>query len=219
MRASDRAYRMLREQIIEWELEPGTVLGEVEQAARLGVSRTPLREALSRLAADGLVASQAGRGLVVTAVSIDDIAELFEARQALEQRVASLAAERRDFAVFSALQAEFRDSDRLLADHHAYYELVSRFDIAMDEAARSPYLVAALANVRTHLVRIRRLAQDDPARLAAAAGEHLLIVDAVVAGDAQLAAHATHIHLYRSLQNIMHSATSGRLAERLGAAV
>lgn len=215
MRASDRAYRELRREIVEWQLAPGTVLGEVEQAARLGVSRTPLREALSRLVADGLVELQGARGLVVTAVSLDNITELFEARQALEQRAASLAAERRDQGIFAALQAEFRDSERLLADNTLYYDLVARFDAAMDEAARSPYLVAALKGVRTHLVRIRRLAQDNPERLAAAASEHLLIVDAVVAGDGELAAHATHVHLYRSLQNILESARGGRLAERL----
>lgn len=216
MRASDRAYRVLREEIVEWQLAPGTVLGEVEQAARLGVSRTPLREALSRLAADGLVESQAARGLVVTAVSLDNITELFEARQALEVQAASLAAARRDSTVFEALQEEFRNTQRLLADNHGYYDLVSRFDEALDDAARSPYLIAALRGVRTHLVRIRRLAQDNPERLAAAATEHLLIVDAIVAGDAELAAHATHIHLYRSLQNILQAATAGRLAESLG---
>ena len=216
MRASDRAYRELRREIVEWQLAPGTVLGEVEQAARLGVSRTPLREALSRLVADGLVELQGARGLVVTAVSLDNITELFEARQALEQRAASLAAQRREPHIFAALQSEFRDSERLLADNTLYYDLVARFDAAMDEAARSPYLVAALRGVRTHLVRIRRLAQDDTERLAAAASEHLLIVDAVVAGDGELAAHATHVHLYRSLQNILESARGGRLAERLG---
>ena len=54
MRASDKAYAALREDIIEWRLAPGTVLAEVEQSERLGISRTPLREALSRLTAEGL---------------------------------------------------------------------------------------------------------------------------------------------------------------------
>jgi DNA-binding GntR family transcriptional regulator len=215
MRASDRAYATLRAEIVDWRLEPGMVLAEVEQAARLGVSRTPLREALSRLTADGLVEAQSGRGLVVTGVSLADITELFEARQALEQRAAALAAQRRDPAVFEELQAELRDSAALLADTSAYYDLVGRFDAAMDIAAASPYLVSALNAVRTHLARIRRLAQDDRERLAQAASEHLLIVDAVIDGDAELAAHATHVHLHRSLQNILHAASTGRLADQL----
>ena len=96
MRASDKAYAALREEIIEWRLLPGTVLAEVEQSERLGVSRTPLREALSRLTAEGLTTTAGGRGVVVTDISLDDIDELFELRETLEGRAAALAAERGD---------------------------------------------------------------------------------------------------------------------------
>src|SRR6476620_12254154 len=91
MRASDKAYAALRDDIIEWRLAPGTVLAEVEQSERLGVSRTPLREALGRLTAEGLAAPHSGRGVVVTAISLDHAAELFELRSALECQAASLA--------------------------------------------------------------------------------------------------------------------------------
>jgi DNA-binding GntR family transcriptional regulator len=94
MRASDRAYAALREDIIEWRLLPGTVLAEVEQSERLGVSRTPLREALSRLTAEGLTTAAGGRGVVVTDISLEDIDELFELRETLECKAAALAAER-----------------------------------------------------------------------------------------------------------------------------
>lgn len=212
MRASDRAYAALRDDILEWRLQPGTVLGEVEQAARLGVSRTPLREALARLSADGLVEALAGRGLVVTEASVDSVVELFEVREALEAKAAALAAERREVAVFEALRDEFRDAADLLADpsRHAYYDLVRRFDQAMDEAVDNAYLVGALAGLRTHLARIRRLAHDNPARLAAAAAEHLLIAEAIVAGDAELARSATIVHLHRSLNTILDTADAGR---------
>ena len=92
MRASDRAYRALREEIVEGDLPPGAVLGEVEQSARLGLSRTPLREALSRLVADGLAAPATGRGVVVTAVSLDEAPQLFDLRIALETLAARRAA-------------------------------------------------------------------------------------------------------------------------------
>lgn len=215
MRASDRAYAQLRDEIVNWQLAPGNVLAEVEQSIRLGVSRTPLREALARLTADGLVEPQAGRGLVVTDLSLDTITQLFEARQALEQRAASLAATRRNPQVFTSLRAELENQTELLDDREAYYDVVARFDTAMDEAAASPYLVAALRGIRTHLARIRRLAQDDRDRLASAASEHLLIIDAIIAGDPELAAHATHIHLHRSLQNILSTANTGHLTDRL----
>lgn len=207
LRASDRAYRALRDEIVDWELPPGSVLGEVEQSTRLGVSRTPLREALSRLTADGLVASQAGRGLVVTELSLDNIRELFEVRQALEAQAARLAALRHEGDTFERLEAEFLSVNELLAiddpARHDYYDLVSRFDVAIDEAVHNPYLVTALDSLRTHLVRVRRLAKDNPERLSAAASEHLLIVQAIVARDPELAAQATNIHLHRALQSAL----------------
>src|SRR6478752_1835677 len=107
MRASDRAYATLLDEIQSGVLRPGAVLGEVEQAARLGVSRTPLREALGRLAADGLVAQQSPRVTVVTDVDAGDIRELFEVRRALEETAARLAAERGDAAAFAALADAF----------------------------------------------------------------------------------------------------------------
>jgi DNA-binding GntR family transcriptional regulator len=209
MRASDRAYCALREQILDGDLAPGTVLGEVEQAARLGVSRTPLREALARLASEGLVSPHSGRGVVVTEVSVDRVAELFEVRGALEEQAARLAARRRDPAVFERLQAELRLAPALLENgdpaRHEYYELVARLDAAIDEAVQNPLLVATLTGVRTHVARIRRLAHDNPERLREAAREHLMIVDAIVDGSESLAAHATQLHLHRSLKNILGS--------------
>ena len=213
MRASDRAYRTLRDEILEWQLAPGTVLGEVEQATRLGVSRTPLREALARIVADGLVEAQSGRGLVVSDASLESVTELFEVREALEAKAAALAAERRDPDVFEALAAELRASGPLLADpaRHAYYDLVRRIDEAMDDAVANAWLVTQLRSLRTHLVRIRRLSRDNPERLAAAAAEHLLIVEAIAAGDAELARSATLVHLHRSLRNIIATAETGQL--------
>lgn len=209
MRASDQAYLALREQIIDGSLAAGSVLAEVEQSRRLGVSRTPLREALARLVGDGLVSSHTGRGLVVTAVTTNRIRELFEVRQPLEEQAARLAARRRDRSVFESLQAEFRGVEVLLATddpaRHRYYELVGRLDATIDAAAGNPLLVATLNGVRTHVARIRRMSSDNPQRLREAAREHLLIVDAIVDGEETIAATATALHLYRSLTNILES--------------
>ncbi|MCU1425495.1 MAG: GntR family transcriptional regulator [Microbacteriaceae bacterium] len=209
MRASDRAYLVLREEILDGDLAAGSVLAEVEQSTRLGVSRTPVREALARLASDGLVAARSGRGLVVTDMSVERITELFEVREALEQQAARLAARRRDTAVFAALRAEFRRADELLENDDPartdYYALVARLDAAIDDAVANPFLIATLTGVRTHVARIRRFSQDNPARLREAAREHLVIVDAILDGSESLAAHATQIHLYRSLTNILGS--------------
>lgn len=207
VRASEHAYQQLRGEILDGELPPGAGLLEVEQSARIGVSRTPLRAAVARLIADGLVAGRSGRGFVVTAISVDSIGELYELRQALEEQAARLAAQRRDPATFRALRERFRAAPELLLQGeeglHRYYALNDEFDAALDAAVANPFLVGALANVRTHLARIRRLARGNPNRLRQAAEEHLLIVDAIIAGDATLAVHATHVHLHKSLTNVL----------------
>ena len=205
--ASERAYRQLRGEILDGVLPPGTGLLEVEQAARIGVSRTPLRAAVARLISDGLVAGRSGRGFVVTEISIERIRELYELRQALEEQAARLAALRRDPAVFLALREQFVTAPELLlqGEHgiHRYYDLIDELERAIDAAGANPYLVGALDAVRTHLSRIRRLARGNLARLRAAATEHLLIIDAIIAGDANLAAHATHVHLHQSLTSVL----------------
>lgn len=209
MRASDRAYSTLLDEIQSGILRPGAVLGEVEQAARLGVSRTPLREALGRLAADGLVAQQSPRVTVVTAIDAGDIREIFEVRRALEESAARLAAERGDATAFAGLARAFAavDLDGETDGRDDYYGLIARFDQTLDAAVENDYLTAALRTVRTHLVRVRRLARDNPDRLAASVAEHRLIASAIAARDADLAAHATHVHLHNALTNILQSLT------------
>ncbi|PRI10799.1 GntR family transcriptional regulator [Leucobacter massiliensis] len=207
MRASDRAYATLLEDIQRGSLPPGAVVAELEQAERLGISRTPMREAIGRLLADGLVRQQSPRVMVVADFDADDIRELFEARRALEERAARIAAERGERAVFAALAADFAaahpESCELAADE--YYALIARFDAAVDAAVGNRYLTGALRTVRAHLARARGLARDNHARLRASVAEHTLIAEAIAAGDPELAAHATHVHLHRALAAILTS--------------
>lgn len=211
MRASERAYSALRDDIVEWRLPPGTLLGEVEQSERLGVSRTPLREALGRLTAEGLTTA-AGRGVVVTAISLADIDELFELRETLEGRAAALAAERGEPVAFRRLQAELLDAPALLAAPEPavqdYYALADRLDAAIDDAISNSYLAQAMRSLRVHLVRIRRMAADNTDRLTTAAAEHAAIAGAIADRNPRLAAAATTVHLHSSLSHIKASAQS-----------
>ena len=220
MRASDRAYAALREDILTGRLTAGTALSEVELAERLGVSRTPLRAALARLALEGLVDTTRGRTGVVSAVSTASITELFELREALETQAARLAARRRDPAVFDALAERFAAAPALLADHgvEAYYALVAEFDRALDDALGNAVYRGALDNVRLHLARARRLATDNPERLVRSADEHRLICAAIRDGDAALAASATTVHLKASLTTILDTLAAAEAATTKGTA-
>lgn len=210
MRASDRAYASLLDDIQSGRLVPGAVLGEVEQSARLGVSRTPLREALTRLAADGLVTQASARVTVVTQIDARDIRSLFDVRRALEQEAARLAASSPLAPRFDHLADQFESASLDgEAARDAYYALIADFDEALDDAASNDYLAAALRTIRTHLVRVRKLARYQPDRLAASVSEHVLIARAIAARDAELAAHATHVHLHNALTSILASLEAG----------
>lgn len=211
--AADRAFDTLRAAIIEGDLAPGAPLTEVEQAMRLEVSRTPVREAFARLIAAGLVTERGPRSLVVSDIEPDDVAALFDLRRALDEQAARLAAARA--AADTTTGAEFRalsqrfgavDTSTLAADHpqrHGYYALVAEFDAALDAAlAGSPYLARAIVSTRVHLARVRRLASDDDARLAISAAEHGAIARAIADGDPERAAAATRLHLHEALTSI-----------------
>lgn len=206
MRASEKAYLRLQSEIVEGQLKPGTVLAEVEQSLRIGVSRTPLREALSRLSSEGLVVAQLGRGAVVSQISLTDITELYELREHLEALAAALAAKRCDVKVFKNLAKEFMRAPELIDSGsegiRLYYELNEKFDAAIDDSVRNSYLVVSLRNVRIHLSRVRRLARHNPDRLIESFKETLLIIEAIIAGNPSLASHASHVHLHKSFAHI-----------------
>ncbi len=211
--AADRAFEALRAAIVEGELPPGAPLTEVEQASRLGVSRTPVREAFARLIAAGLATERGPRTLLVSHIEPDDVTALFELRAALDEQAGRIAARRAGADVvasarFVNLAHRFASVTRetLAADdaqRHGYYALVAEFDAALDASlSNSPYLAAAIASTRVHLARVRRLARDDDARLAQSAAEHGAIARAIADGDSERAAAATRLHLHEALTSI-----------------
>lgn len=211
MRAGQRVYEQLRAEILDGDLAPGLSLAEVEISQRFGISRTPVREALGRLVADGLAEQSSGRGTAVSPISTDDIPPLFEVREALEVQSARLAARRGQPGGFAALAQELdRVTRELEAGHETpeYYELVARMDRMIDDAADNPWLEATLATVRTQLIRVRRLSAHDPERLARAAHEHAGIARAISSGSEQLAEAAVRLHLHHAL----HAALDRALA-------
>lgn len=211
MRASDRAYHALLEEIQTGLLAPGAVLQEVEQSVRLGVSRTPLRAALAQLAIDGLVRQVTPRVTVVTALDVDDIRALHVVRIALEGAAVRLAAERATIAEraeFAHIASEFARARPLETSAiDAYYKLIDRFDCMVDTVTTNPYLISGLATVRKHLVRVRSLARDLPERLLDSAREHSEIASAIASRDGELATHALHVHLNHALRSAIQILT------------
>ena len=200
---SDRVERALRDRILHGEVAPGERLNEVEIAGELGVSRGPIREALQRLASDGLVELQAHRGAFVRRLGPAEVRDLFEVRMALETTAARLAAQR-------ATDAQLADLDALV---HAGAEPIGHADVRFQgardlharlaEATANPALAAHLTLVNQELRLLRTRSGEVPARAEHAVAEHAAIVAAVRAGDADGAAAAMEAHLRSALTHAL----------------
>jgi DNA-binding GntR family transcriptional regulator len=210
VREGDRVYTQLREEIVQWKLVPGEVLGEAELSKRLGVSRTPIREALRRLEGDKLIQIRPGRGATVTDISVSSVAQLFQMREAIETYAARLAARKGDSTVFGSILDQLTsvlkglDPDHAPEDAYAEYrEVARRLHGAIEEAAGNVYLSAALQNVADHQARLRQLTNRNPARMYHAVQENVEICQAILDKDGDLAAELTAAHIHNGLQGII----------------
>ncbi|HZR92924.1 MAG TPA: GntR family transcriptional regulator [Gaiellaceae bacterium] len=192
---ADRAYYAIRELIVTLELPPGAVVREPELTERLGIGRTPVREALRRLAQERLIEVFPRRGMFVTKVDVRDLARLCEVRAALEPEAARLAAERAtqdDLDELRALIGELAAVRR--RDPRALIDLDERIHRAIYHASHNPFLVETLEEYYAHALRIWMvaLARTD---LGTAVGGHREVLEAVVAGNATRAARLMREHV------------------------
>lgn len=199
-RASERALADLREAILDGDLPAGAHLGEVEIAERLGLSRTPVREALTRLAAEGLVELEAHRGARVTRFSRADLDGIFDVRLALEPQATARAALHATPADLDALDALATAMIAVGApgpdqDLDALVDLNRDFHARLLALARAPALAAALANVVHTPVVTRTFRTYDADSLARSLAHHAEIVAALRAGDGDWAGAAMRCHL------------------------
>jgi len=192
---ADRAYYAIRELIVTLELPPGAVVREPELTERLGIGRTPVREALRRLAQERLVEVFPRRGIFVTNVDVRDLARLCEVRLALEPEAARLAAERATQADLAELRGVLAELDGgRKRDPRTLIDLDERIHRAIYHASHNPYLAETLEQYYTHALRIWMvaLARTD---IGAAVGGHQAVLEAVVRGNGPRAARLMREHV------------------------
>lgn len=200
---SDRAYRQVRDRILSGELGPGTVLQQRELASQIGISTTPLREALRRLKSEGLVELDAHRDARISSLRAEEARDLLEVRRSLDPLAAALAAERRTKADISAIRAAAEGLDPL-PSHPAVEQLAAhrRFHAAIYTASHNDLLIETLDALWDKADRYRRLAlQTDRGQAARdqTAHEHDLLVQYVIAGDSEAAGAVMREHIDTSL--------------------
>ncbi len=193
---ADRAYHAIRDMIVSLELRPGAVIDERRLMERLGIGRTPTREALRRLAQERLVEVYPRRGMFVTSVEIHDLASLAEVRLVLESHVARLAAERATDEDRSAM-------DDLLEELERRDDLDARGLMALDErihrqvygSAHNPFLESTLEEYFVLALRIWYLALDRAKELEQAVLGHRELLEAIRDGDADRAEATMRRHV------------------------
>ena len=197
----------LRKAIREGVLEPGERLMEIQLADQLGVSRTPVREAIRKLELEGYVIMMPRRGTYVANLSIRDVNEVFEIRTSLDSLASGLAAERITDEELERLQRllvligeyiETNDMEKIVETDTEFHDLLY-------QASRNTRLVGIIFNLREQLTRFRTTSMGFPGRLAATLEEHRRIVEAIAQGDVKEAQAAAEYHMEKSEQTLLAS--------------
>ena len=197
----------LRDAVRRGVLQPGERLMEIQLAEELGVSRTPVREAIRKLEMEGYVIMMPRRGTYVADLSIRDVNEVFEIRTSLESLASGLAAER-------ITEDELEKLQRLLVEIGAHIkngdmESIVRTDTEFHDllyqASRNKRLVGIISNLREQLTRFRTTSMSYPGRLKATLEEHRNIVEALAQGDEKAARKAAEHHMEKSEQTLLAS--------------
>jgi DNA-binding GntR family transcriptional regulator len=175
----------LRQLIVEGDIAPGAKLNERALCERLKISRTPLREAIKTLAAEGLVELLPNRGAVAVQLSEDDVAQTFEVIAGLEAQSGELAAQRitdAEVAEIRALNFEMRAAHARV-DLPTYYRINARIHTLINSAARNTVLTQTYRTVNARLQALRFRSNFDTAKWQRAVDEHDQMVDALAARD------------------------------------
>jgi DNA-binding GntR family transcriptional regulator len=194
----------VRDAIVSTGLEPGRQISENELAARLGVSRTPVREALARLRDDRLVEIVPQLGTFVSRISVAGVDDAQFLREALECSAVRLAAERAGRADLLALQGLLaqQESARDAGDAAAFFALDDELHSTLCELSGRPIAWAIVERANGHLNRVRRLSMAHPEYLAEMVAEHQVVVDAVGRNEPDAAEDALRHHLRMVLSDL-----------------
>jgi DNA-binding GntR family transcriptional regulator len=188
MRLSEKAYHLIKGKIVTLELKPLTVIDEQALRDDLGLGRTPIREALHRLAAEGLVIIAPRRGMFVAEIGITDLQKIFEARQVMEGFCARLAAQRVTPAQIDQMEAALEELRQVSeGDSEAMLRVDKRLHGLLYEAANNEFLAESLSRLYTLSSRLWHLALDQIVDVKDAVRSHQGIVDALKKGDPDLA--------------------------------
>ncbi len=209
-------FETLREAIINATLKPGERLMEIQLAEEMGVSRTPVREAIRKLELEGFVVMVPRKGAYVADISTKDIADVFEIRAALEGLAAGLAAER-------ITEEELEKLERILVkigecvknnDLEKLIEVDTEFHDTLFKASRNERLVQIVSNLREQIQRFRTASLSTPGRMKYALEEHKKIVEAVSERNVELAQALAREHIENAENSMFELLNEHKIPEK-----
>jgi len=191
---------LLRQRIFSRELEPGSWIDELKIAEEYGISRTPLREALKVLAAEGLVTMKVRRGAYVTEVSDKDLADVYHLLALLESDAAAVVAQRATDAQRAELQALHAELEAATADRDRFFAINERFHMRLLEIADNRWREQMVADLRKVMKLNRHNSLLKSGRLEESLAEHRAVMAALLARDATLTQLRMHAHFRNGLE-------------------
>ncbi len=200
-------FESLREAIIHGRLKPGERLMEMQMAEEMGVSRTPVREAIRKLELEGFVVMIPRKGAYVSGISVKDIVDVFEVRAALEGLAAGLAAERITDEEMEKLErilvriTEVSDKD----DLEVIVDIDTEFHDLIYKACRNERLVQIITHLKEQIQRFRTTSLAQPGRLRDALSEHRLIVEAISDRNVEMAQVLAREHIDSAEQSLLNA--------------
>ncbi|QIB27742.1 GntR family transcriptional regulator [Caloranaerobacter azorensis] len=210
-------FESLREAIIDGKLKPGERLMEVQLAEKLGVSRTPVREAIRKLELEGLVVMIPRKGAYVADVSIKDILEVLEIRASLEGLAAQLAAERITDDELEALKMKAREFDECIKnkDIKCIIQKDVEFHDIIFKATRNEKLIAIAESLREQVQRFRIIYVTEYDGTAKLSEEHSKIIEAISKRDSKKAKYYAEIHI-ENAEDYIIKMTKSKMNKRTG---
>ncbi len=219
---SERIYAALRQEIMRCEIAPGTTLDAAAIARRYDVSKTPVRDAMQKLAADGLIAILPRSGYRVAPITFQAVHEILDLRAAIGPHAARQAARYATLADIAELRAIVEEYRQPL-DVGAMQQVARRFHVAIARCSRNKRVITLSEGLFDELERLLRFAIDFSVKAGEHSDEHTALVDAIEAGDGERAAAIETAHIRHAREFLIERLmTLGYLSEseiRLGSPI
>ena len=190
----------LRQRIFRRELEPGSWIDELKIAEEFGISRTPLREALKVLAAEGLVTMKVRRGAYVTEMSEKDLRDVYHLLSLLESDAAGVVAERATPEQQQTLKELHAELEAAVADREKFFAINERFHMLVLEMADNRWRSQMVADLRKVMKLNRHNSLFKQGRIEDSLSEHRAILAAMLARDTKATAKAMQAHFAQGLE-------------------